>query len=233
MIHNIYSGGAKQKPPEDVTPPLQLPPPPTPETSILFSSGDHLLSDLHKTFHGSLGHRLLLSWKRVASEIHLPAINALPHPILQRRSAALRCGLHELGVGFRPLVEVNVGCPDRNSRLVIHAVWYACFAHFTVVFGWVIVCKSCMRFKIPRLLGKRVKRRRRRRVEMWKWWKWGIPYIFISFRYNFNFQRFRCVLGISYYEFMTTLEKPITHYSTTLDYINSVVFFFFLFYNWK
>ncbi|KAK6146959.1 hypothetical protein DH2020_017871 [Rehmannia glutinosa] len=71
----------------------------------------------------------LLSRKRVAPEIHLPAGNAVHHPAMQPRSAVRGGGFHELGVGFRPLVEIGISGPDWIDSCIVYTARYANFAH--------------------------------------------------------------------------------------------------------
>ena len=86
----------------------------------------HPLLHPPKTLYRLLGHSLFLG-KGVAPQVHLPAWNAVHHPWVP----VWAHGFDELGVRLRPLVEVDVSCPDGDSG-IIHTARYANGAHFPV-----------------------------------------------------------------------------------------------------
>lgn len=139
-ISNVDCRSAEQQPPENCKqrrarklfhssrqtgPPLAATPR---DLRCLSSPGRHPVPHLLKTLHGFLRNSLL-SWKCVASQIDLPAWDAVRHPTLWPSSAVHDGGFHELGVGFWPLVEVDVSGPHWDS-CIVHTVGYADFVHF-------------------------------------------------------------------------------------------------------
>lgn len=160
MIHNIYTSRTRQKPLKDFKKSsrwklLHFPQNQTltPFTILLFPLvlpliivNYHFLLDSAKALLGLLRHGLLSS-ERVAPQVHLPAWYAVHHSRVvvmvvvpmrhPRRTWSPLLGAHrphKLRVRLGPLVEVDVGRPDRHTRVacVADTVWYANWGHFLV-----------------------------------------------------------------------------------------------------
>lgn len=155
MIHNIYTSRTRQKPlkdskqssswillhfPQNQTLTLLTLLLLTPLPLIVVVSY-HSLLDSAKALLGLLRHGLFPR-ERVAPQVHLPAWYAVHHsrvlvvPMRHPRSivppplGAHRP--HELRVGLGPLVQVDVGGPDRHAGIagVADTVWYTNWGHF-------------------------------------------------------------------------------------------------------
>lgn len=154
----------------------------------LLSMASHPLFHSLKALLGLLRHTFF-SCKLVAPQIHLPAGDTVHHfwMAMQAMTSYPADRFYELGIRFRPLVEVHIIRSDRHPWVsrIMDTVWYANRAHFTRGFGALIRISDWLYIDLAYRDSieqkKRYTERQRQRERsgrsiangIWLWWESG------------------------------------------------------------